>query len=533
MTLTPDHDNNGMPFARAGVRRAKLAAIVTAVAISAAGVVTGTAAAASSQGAPPIPVLDWRACDAGFECATARVPLDYRYPDGQTIKIAMVMHPAADHAAHPPVLFVNSGGPSEQIEPLVASFPAIPAALAERFDIVTFDPRGFGFSSAVRCFPSTAAENQFLANLPAFPVGARQDATWVQTYARFDSLCAQRGGSLLDHDTTADVARDMDLLRAGMGTTMLNYVGLSYGTGLGATYANLFPDRVGHMVLDGNLDPVAWTSGGPLPSGLRRGADQATAATMQSFLNLCGEATTSACAFSAGTPAATTGKWQTLLSRLLANPVTVEGQTYTYAGLLTSVPLGTVSDWQQGGVLLQALWSASEADTAAQAPASAPAAVQAAQPAASAPSVYTGVEQEFATLCTDTADPREPAAYVAAAQQASARAGGFGLFWAWTEEACANWPGEAGQDRYTGPWNRWTASPILVIGITGDPATPYSGSVAMARDLARARLLTVDGYGHTEFANPSTCATDDEVRYLTTGALPAAGSVCAQDGTPF
>src|SRR5215475_10212328 len=208
MTLTPDHDNNGMPFARAGVRRAKLAAIVTAVATSAAGVVTGTAAAASSQGAPPIPVLDWRACDAGFECATARVPLDYRYPDGQTIKIAMVMHPAADHAAHPPVLFVNSGGPSEQIEPLVASFPAIPAALAERFDIVTFDPRGFGFSSAVRCFPSTAAEQQFLSGLPPFPVGARQESAWERTWAAFDARCAGHDAGLLNYDTTADVARD-------------------------------------------------------------------------------------------------------------------------------------------------------------------------------------------------------------------------------------------------------------------------------------------------------------------------------------
>jgi hypothetical protein len=104
---------------------------------------------------------------------------------------------------------------------------------------------------------------------------------------------------------------------------------------------------------------------------------------------------------------------------------------------------------------------------------------------------------------------------------------------AWLEEPCAGWPPAAAQDRYTGPWNRPTANPILLIGNTVDPATPYWSSVAMSRDLARARLLTVKGYGHTLFTNPSACATGYEVRYLITGALPPAGTVCHQDSTPF
>jgi len=534
MTVTPNHDEDTKAAARRRIRLGRLAAAGTAAAIAAAAVVTGTAAAASSPAGPPVPALAWRACDGGFVCSTAIVPLDYKDPGGQTIKVAVIMHRATDDAANAPVLFINTGGPSEQIEPFVAGFPAIPAVLQQQFDIVTFDPRGFGLSTAVRCFPSIAAENQFLASLPPFPVGASEDAVWEQTYAQFDAMCAKRGGSLLDHDTTADVARDMDLVRQALGATMLNYIGLSYGTGLGATYANLFPAQVGRMILDGNLDPVSWTSGGTLPSGLRRGADLATAATMQSFLDLCGAQPASGCAFSAGSPAATSAKWQTLLSRVLANPVQLDGQTFTYADTITSVQLGTVSEWQQGAVLLQALWEASDGNTsAAQADASALTASGAAQLSSSAASVYAGVEQSYAVLCTDTADPRTPGAYEAAASQAEARSGGFGLFWAWNEEACANWTGQGGQDTYTGPWNRVTANPILVVGLTGDPETPYSGSVAMARDLARARLLTVDGYGHTEFANPSTCATIDEINYLTTGALPAAGSVCQQDGTPF
>jgi hypothetical protein len=110
---------------------------------------------------------------------------------------------------------------------------------------------------------------------------------------------------------------------------------------------------------------------------------------------------------------------------------------------------------------------------------------------------------------------------------------GFGELPAWEDEACAGWPRGADQDRYSGPWNRWTASPILVIGNTGDPATAYHNSVAMARDLRPARLLTVDGFGHTEFFNPSTCASNFEFRYLLTGALPPGGTVCRQTVQPF
>jgi pimeloyl-ACP methyl ester carboxylesterase len=521
-----------------------LAVIVTPVATAPA----DAAAAISRQGmpgAPPVPVLNWRSCDGGFQCATARVPLDYRHPHGAMISIAVIRHLATDRSHYAGTLFVNGGGPSEQIEPFVAAeFSLIPAAIRARFDIITFDPRGFGFSTAVRCFPTAAAESEFLGGLPPFPVGAQQDAVWERTYARFDALCAQRNGSLLDHDTTADVARDMNLLRQAVGAPRLNYIGLSYGTGLGATYANLFPAAVGHMVLDGNLNPVTWTSGGSLPDSLREDSDLAAAAGMRSFLDLCGKAATAACAFSAGTPAATEAKFGTLLHRLLLHPATIgtPPQTYTYADTIAGIPLDYTSeiasgtafstgDWQSGATLLQQLWTASAtgegsaADGAADhAPASA---------AAAADSPYTGPEQTYAVYCADSADPRSTREWAAAARLGYARAGGFGLDWAWTEEACADWPDGAGEDRYTGPWNRRTASPILVIGNTGDPNTPYQDSVAMSRDLARARLLTVDGYGHTEFLNPSTCATDYEVSYLTTGALPPAGTVCAQNDTPF
>ncbi len=531
-----------------GLPAAFLALLVLAPAACSAAAPTRAAAATPAVGpgpaAPPVPVLHWRSCYGGFHCATARVPLSYRDPRGAAISIAVVRHLATDQARRAGTLFINTGGPVEQIDGMVnGGFEGLPAAITARWDIIVFDPRGFGYSTAVRCFPTMAAESQFLGDLsyvnpPVFPVGARQDAARIRIWARFDARCAQRNGSLLDHDTTADVARDMNLLREAVGAPVLNYLGVSYGTGLGATYANLFPATTGRMILDGNLNPVAWTHpDGVLSTFLRQGADQASAATMRAFLDLCGKATTSACAFSAGTPAATRAKWAVLLRRLCRHPVTIgtPPQAYTYADAVVTVPLGAVSQWQSGARVLQQLWVASSAGrrSAAASPA-APA--QARPPAAGAtapPAVYTGAEQLLAVLCSDSPNPRDPAAYPAAARRAYPRSGAFGLEEAWNAEACANWPAAAAQDRYSGPWNRPTATTILVLGNTGDPNTPYQGSVAMSRDLARARLLTVDGYGHTEAGNPSACATDYEIRYLLTGALPPPRTVCKENATPF
>jgi pimeloyl-ACP methyl ester carboxylesterase len=462
------------------------------------------------------PTLRWTACHGEFQCATAKVPLDFRRPGGARIELAVIRHRATDSAHRLGSLFVNGGGPGPQVDPIVAQYGRIPAAWRARYDIVGFDPRGFGRSTAVRCFDSVETENAFLAELPAIaPRTPKEIAEWDRTWARFDARCARTNGALLRHDSTADVARDMELLRRALGDPVLNYLGLSYGTGLGATYANLFPGTVGRMVLDGNLDPVAWTRGdGPLFT--RTGADRATGDALDSLLDVCGRTPT--CAFSAGTPAATHAKFDALLRRLHGHPGTVDGVSCDDLCAAVQLPLSNVDELKDAADRLQRLW---EGDTTGAPPVRA----QAELPP------YTGQEQTNAVLCSDVADPRDPRAYTAAARRSLARSGLAGLTWVWATESCARWP--VGRDAYTGPWNRRTANPILLVGNTHDPATPYAGSVAMARALARARLLTVDGYGHTELSNPSRCAGAYEDRYLLTGALPRAGTVCAQDTVPF
>jgi pimeloyl-ACP methyl ester carboxylesterase len=505
-----------------------LLAGLTAAACAAASPGAAPSASTTTVAAPQVPVLHWASCDNGFQCATARVPLDYRQLRGTLISIAVIRHLATGPGRPVGSLFVNGGGPSAQIPGFVAEYPAIPAALRERFDLITFDPRGFGSSTPIRCFSSIEAEDKLLAPVESspFPVGPAQTQVFERTYASFGARCARSAGALLDHDTTADEARDMNLLREAVGASRLNYIGLSYGTGLGAIYANLFPATVGHMALDGNVNPVAWTSGGTAPSLVREGVSPASAAAARTFLRLCGGQPASGCAFSAGSPTATEAKFATLLGRLRAYPVTIAGQAFGYASVFAIVPPEVVSSWQSVAAQLQQLWLASSRPAA---PASHPAGTG---PATAAAGPYEGLEQSVAVVCSDSADPQNIGDYLAAAR-AGARYGGFGEKVAWEEASCAYWPAAAGQDRYTGPWSRPTAGTILVIGNTGDPATPYQGSVAMAHDLARARLLTVDGPGHTEFYNPSQCASNYEFTYLITGKLPPQGTVCPQSVQPF
>jgi pimeloyl-ACP methyl ester carboxylesterase len=514
--------------------RISWAAALTATAglAAAVGVLPGTASAApTTAGAvssgPAVPVLAWKSCDSGYNCATARVPLNYKDPGGAKISIAVISHRATGPGATLGWLFVNGGGPNPQVSDMTTFWPNLPAQWQQRYNVITFDPRGMGYSTQIRCFPSEAAESALLGNLPAFPVGKAQQQAYDQAYAKLDARCARVAGPLLDHDSTADIARDMNLIRAAVGDPVLNYYGASYGTLLGATYANLFPATTGRMVLDGNLNPVAWTAGdSQLDSAAREYMPQASESTLQAFLRLCGQASTKDCAFSAGSPAATIAKWNTLLSLASKRPINLGAQqgTYTYADVVYSVDVGVVGQWQGDAALLQQLWTAAHGGKPSPSPAPGPGS----GPGPSGPSYYSGVEQQLAIMCADSPNPRNPAAYAAAAAETTTAP-----MHAYDTLGCAGWPTAAAQDRYTGPWNRPTASTILLVANTGDPITAYQDSVAMSHDLARARLLTVDGYGHTVDNNPSPCAVDDAVTYTITGALPAPGTVCQQGITPF
>ena len=481
--------------------------------------------APASAFAVAVPRLSWKRCagraQKGFQCATVRgVPLDYRRLRGRTIRLAVIRHRAADPAHRIGTLFFNPGGPGGAGTALLPSVISVfPAAVQARFDIVSWDPRGVGQSTRVQCFASAKAESDFLGGMligSSFPVGYAQMRAWIGRYRAFDRHCQRRGGSLLRHVSTADTARDLDLLRRAVGDRQLSYYGVSYGTFLGATYANLFPARVRAMVLDGNLDPSAYVhpeiraNGGRfLTTDLREHADLGAAKTLNAFLDLCGSADTSRCSFSAGSPAATRAKFAVLLRRLRNHPRSAD-MTYAQAVSVTGNALYSPPAWPSLANTLQELWTTG-----------------AANPVMSTADAFG---QIFAIRCSESPNPGF-AAFRSVDAFAYRRSGPLGPWWAWQSLACGSWPVTAA-DRYAGPWNRRTANPILVMNTTHDPSSPYPSAVAMARQLARARLLTVDGYGHG-VGGSSACASRYMSRYLINKALPPAGTRCKQDQVPF
>jgi pimeloyl-ACP methyl ester carboxylesterase len=525
-----------------GERSRRLLALVAALAATAA------TAPSSPAAAVKVPKLDWHRCASpaqrGLQCATARVPLDYSNPRGPTIHLAVIRHRASDRAHRIGTLFLNPGGPGASgtvfLPSVLEHFPAALGALRERFDLASWDPRGVGASTAVKCLPTAEDEIRFLHGMVAgesFPVGRAEMDRWIERYRTFDRLCAGRNRNLLRHISTADTARDLDLLRAAVGDRRLSYLGFSYGTFLGATYANLFPGRVRALVLDGNVNPTAYVSrrlranrGRFLSTDLRQRSDQGSARDLNAFLDLCGRTDTAHCAFSAGSAAATRAKYFALLRRLRTHP---QGAKVSYAEVVsdTGSALETTS-WADLAELLQQVWTTTAQERLSAAgpfsmPALAPPPIAAS--AASAPMQSIG--QSFAIRCSESPNPG-PAGFRALDRFAYDRSGPIGPWWLWTSVGCASWSASAA-DRYAGPWNRRTANPVLVVGNTHDPNTPYQGAVAMARQLARARLLTLDGYGHTSAADPSACVFGAYVAYLVHLRLPPRGTVCQPDRAPF
>ncbi|MFC9248945.1 alpha/beta hydrolase [Streptomyces sp. NPDC057136] len=514
--------------------RRRSAVCAAGVLLLSTAVVSGTGVTEPSHGGAPVgdggSALWWEPCrgeaQRGFECATAKVPLDYDRPWSRTIDLAVIRHrataPGQRTGAGTQSLFFNPGGPGGAgTVGLPELYEKFPAQLRERFDIISWDPRGVGQSTPVRCFDSAEEATAWHARVPPFPVGGEQRRAYITAYADLGRRCERRDPELLRHISTADVARDLDRLRHAVGEKYLRYWGISYGTFLGATYANLFPNRAGRLVLDGNVDPHAWMNGGSrreprLSTFLRLESDLGSGDTLGQFLELCASAPAGRCAFSAGDPAATRAKFTALMRRLTVRPV----GSWTYARTVSEVRGGLYTvhpGWNHTAETLQALWEG----RAPQEP-----------PTPPGPLPYPGFEQPLGVLCTESPNPRDPQRYAALDRLSTARSGDLGHWWAWANEPCATWPAVAAAS-YVGPWDRPTAHPVLVVNPTYDPATPYRGGQAMARELADARLLTLKGYGHTALDNPSTCVNRHAVRYFLSGVLPPVGATCEQDTPPF
>ncbi len=497
-----------------------MAAVGTAVAMLGSGAV-GVAQAAPSPTAP-VP-LRWTGCGDGFQCATAKVPLDYAKPRGATISLALVKWPAADQQHKIGSLFSNPGGPGGSGVQFIreAGKQLFGGELHRRFDVVGFDPRGVAASTPVRCFATAQDQQRLIRSAPSFPLNAEQNTKITKVAAKLDQQCARRGGEILRHVTTADAARDLDLLRAAVGDEKTTFYGFSYGTYYAAVYANMFPNRVRAVIADGVVDPTVWS--GDERSFWYRVSAAGAERTLNDLAATCAAAG-KRCAFSAPTGAAVRARLDRVLAKLREHPVRLPGKqprllTYqdAVAGLL-------------GGLYAPAGWpklaqQAAQLEAAVNHHAALPTDIL-------APAYDNSLDALYSIACTDGEFSHDPGEWPRLLGSADRAAPTFGRLRLYQTLPCAHWPARS-PDRYAGPFNRRTANPVLVIGTTSDPATPISGARKLASLLPNSRLVTLDGYGHTSIADPSRCVQAIARAYLLTSQVPAKDTVCQPDHAPF
>jgi pimeloyl-ACP methyl ester carboxylesterase len=406
-----------------------------------------------------------------------------------------------------------------------------------RFDVIGFDPRGVARSTPLRCFRDFAGELDTYGGVPLFPVNHAQAVVIEQANARLVRGCARRMPGLASHMTTGDVARDMNLLRRAVGDRRLSFIGYSYGSYLATVYANMFPNRVRAIVADGAVSPHAWRGDGRagtrVPVDVRLQSDTGTYAALNAFFAAC-DGHPTACVFSRG-PSSTRWKFHRLMLRLRAHAVTTGADgTVDYQTAVNDVRIDLYNQccWEELSAFLQRLWTRSAQSSASGlARPAAPARPQSV-PRRSLADYPNALDAATAVTCSDGVNPTDPSVWERFGAARDLVAPYFGAFWTWLDEACATWSLPA-PGRYDGRFDRVTSRPLLVIGNRRDPATRYADAVTLAQTLARARLLTIDGTGHTSLGAWSSCARKALRQYLIALKLPASGTVCEPDRAPF
>ena len=508
----------------------------------------------------------WYACYSYAECATVKLPRDYDRPSGAKVEVALLRVKARSQKRKIGSLFVNPGGPGGSGTELAYAAPFIfGPGILDRFDIVGMDPRGTNFSDQVACFANARKQAPVIKDLSIpFPYTKAAEATFIRGSKKLGRACSTTGKPLSAAMSTAEVARDMDVMRRAVGDKKLSYLGFSYGSYLGQVYANMFPDRFRALAIDGVLDPVAWagtkaTKNVPQTDRIRS-ADGAIKA-LHEILVRCDRAGGMRCSFAPGNPVA---NFDLIAQRLKKKPL-VEVDPWTGEKLVLGYPelisavLGALyspDGYQEIVDNLSQLIILTEPPATAKSVAvkksiAAKQALALRKLAKNLANAKKAAEQNqlprrqfgfpydnsldaFTTvLCTDSVNPASASAWPAAAAAADKRAKYFGRAWIWSSAPCASstWTAKD-EDAYRGPFNRATTAPVLVVGNTWDPATNYTGALKAAALLPNSRLLSSNSWGHTAYGT-SACVTGAMESYLLKATLPAKGKRCIGDVQPF
>lgn len=455
--------------------------------------------------------VTWEKCGAELECTEVDVPLDYDDPAGATIQIAASRMLTAGDGARS--LFLNPGGPGGSGTGMMEWVTlAVSDSVMDEFNLVGFDPRGVNRSTAVECLSDAELDVWRATDVDtATEEGLRE---YSAAAADFAAKCAARTGALLGHIDTASAARDLDILRAVVGrSATLDFLGYSYGTFLGAVYADLFPERVGSFVLDGGIDPTVSLSG--LAFGQAAGFETSLRAYMADCL------ASSECPFSGSVDDGLAQLRRFFdVTRVTPLPTADPARPLTYPLAVSGVilPMYENALWPQLTAALDAALLRNDgtqllywADYGA---------------GRSADGAYEDNSNEafMAINCLDYPVEGTLADWRADAAEMQRISPTLGDALAYSEITCDVWPYQADVERTE--LRAPGSAPILVVGTTGDPATPYEWSAALAEQLDQGHLLTYEGWGHTAYGRSNQCITDAVDAFLLTGTVPADGTRC-------
>lgn len=456
-----------------------------------------------------------------LECATLTVPLDWSTPGGAQTELALIRLPASNQQERIGSLVFNPGGPGVSgVATVRGAGAALDAYGGGRFDFVSWDPRG----STMSCFADDRAADEFWVGA-RIPSTAGESEQFQQRTVALAQQCASQLGEYLASVSTTSTAHDLDAIRQFVGDEQLTFVGNSYGTFIGQVYANLYPERVRAMILDGVIDGETWAADAETRTlGAIASSDEVAA----QFLALCDAAGADRCAL-AGHPGQTAAqRVAQLLAQARSAPIPAPDANpageLTYGELVFSGQLALTSPSSWAGYA-QLLDSAADGNASALLDT-----VRGAESAA----YFGAVTNAAAIACADGPAETSSMEWATVIPEFEAASAWFGLGLGWTLWApCASgWPAPIGE-RYTGPWDASTEHPILVVGTRYDPATGYQNAVAVSERLGNAVLLTHEGYGHMSSADPSACVEQAQTAYLVELVVPADGTVCESDGVPF
>ena len=504
---TDGMENASEKTAQAGASTTAAAATTSAEATAApsSGSATGTAGASEETD------------DATFSCAVVTAPLDYANPQGETISIAVKKRVATGGRSQG-TLFINPGGPGDSgvafAEQASTSFAP---ELLSTYDVIGFDPRGVGSSTAITCTgaddsagtvePSAAASAETASGTDSFEEWS--EAT-LQSFRDLTDQCAAgtKPAALLDHVDTVSAARDLDILRALAGQEKLNYLGFSYGTYLASVYAENFPGNTGRMVLDGAIDPALSLAEQGL--GQAKGFEQA----LRTYVDYC--QSSSGCPLSGGTDAGVQ-QIRDLITSANSTPLATGDpkRTVTGADIVTALSEYLYTTEQNWEPLNKALDQAiNHRDGSA----------FAASEEQDSPSKDDGGGAFQAVTCLDYPVEGDTTTWAAQYEQAKREAPIFADSAVGMDLVCSVW-GHNGT-RKPAQIHARGAAPILVVGTTGDPATPYAWSKSLAEQLDSGQLLTWEGNGHTAYGGDASCVNDAVDAYLISGTMPKKGLTC-------